>query len=455
MGPNYARPPVTTPSQFRAAITPADATSFADQPWWDVFNDKALQTLINEALTNNYDLQVATARIEQARELVGVAHSEALPQVGYDVHGAAAKKPADDQDLVGSYWSGFGILNATWELDVWGRIKRATEAARANMYQQEEIRRGIMLTLVSDVANGYFRLLQLDRELAIAQESKTNFGKTYELFSLRFQAGRDSRLPVERSKALLDQSTAQVADIQREIAQQENALSVLTGGYPRAIPRGTPLTEQLMPPQTPVGLTTDLLRRRPDIRGAEQAMIRANAQIGEAVANFYPRIGLSTLLGVVGLAAAGPLNGAASFWRAGGGVSGPIFTGGRLQSIYRERKAFWDETVAQYRQTVLVAFKETSDALVAQQRLAEQRAALETRVEAMRHSVDLSLTRFHAGRASYFEVIEAQQQLFPAEEELARVQQAQLVAVVNLYKALGGGWKLTDEQFRQSATGGR
>lgn len=455
MGPNYQRPQVAQPNQVRFQINQADASSFADLAWWDVFKDSALQSLISQALNNNNDLVVATARIEQARQLVGVVRSEALPQIGYNAAGGIAKKPADDRDTLGpgSYWSGVGILNAAWELDVWGRIKRATEAARANMYQQEEIRRGIMLSLVSDVATGYFHLIQLDRQLAIAQESNTTFAKTHELFSLRFNAGRDSRLPVERAKSSLDQSSAQIADLKRQIALQENALSILTGGYPQPVQRGLPLTAQSMPPKTPVGLTTDLMRRRPDIRGAEQAMIRANAQIGEAIANFYPRIGLSTLFGIIGLAGAGPLNGSSSFWRAGGNLSGPIFTGGRLESVYRHHQAFWDETVAQYKQTILVAFRETSDALVAQQRLAERRAALETQVVALRQSIDLALERYHAGRASYFEVIQAQQELFPAEDELAQVQQAQLVAVVNLYKALGGGWNLTDDQFRRHADG--
>ena len=449
MGPNYQRPQIAQPGDFRFQINQSDASSFADLAWWDVFKDPALQALIGDALKNNTDLEVAAARIEQARELVGVARSQALPQVNYDAHGGIQKKPGDDQDIGGSYSSAVGLLNAAWEFDIWGRIRRATEAARANMYQQEEIRRGIMLTLVSDVASGYFRLLQLDRELAIATESQSTFAKTHELFSLRFQAGRDSRLPVERAKASLDESTAQVADLKRQISQQENALSVLTGGYPGPIPRGMGLTAQAMPPQTPVGLTTDLLRRRPDIRAAEQAMISANAQIGEAIANFYPRIGLSALAGLIGIAGAGPLDGTSGFWRGGLNLAGPIFTGGRLESEYRNRQAYWDETVANYRQTILTAFRETSDALVAEQRLAEQRAALETKVAASRQSIDLALQRYHGGRASYFEVIEAQQQLFPAEDQLAKVQQAQLVAVVSLYKALGGGWNLTDDQFQR------
>jgi len=452
-GPDYVRPEFAQPDQFRSQVTPSDATSFADLAWWEVFNDPALQSLINESLANNYDLQAATARIEQARAIVGVARSEGLPQVEYNGFAGGEQTvfpTVNEVDTVELFSSGGGI-SAAWELDIWGRIKRETEAARANMYAQEEVRRAIMLTLVSDVANGYFRLLQLDRELQIAQESQTRFRSTHDLFSLRFEAGRDSRLPVERAKSSLDASNARVADLKREIAQQENALSVLAGGYPHAIQRGRPLTAQTMPPSTPVGLTTDLIRRRPDIRAAEQDMIRANAQIGAAIADMYPKIGLSTLAGFIGINGEGNIDGQFGFWRAGLGFAGTLFDGGRLQSVYEERQAFWDEMVAEYRGTVLTAFRETSDALVAQQTLAEQRASLEAKVAALRQSVELADLRYRAGRASYFEVIEAEQQLFPAEDELARVQQAQLVAVVNLYKALGGGWKLSDAEWNHAS----
>jgi len=449
MGPDYQRPAITQPEQFRSQISSTDATSFADLSWWEVFNDPALRSLIGNALNNNYDLQVATARIEQARAMVGVTKSEGLPQIEYSA-GAGGERtitPQHDDIDTATFASIGGALNAAWELDIWGRIKRATEAAKADMYAQEEVRRGIMLTLVSDIANGYFRLLQLDRELAIAQESQGAYGQIHNLFSIRFNAGRDSRLPVERAKAALDLSSANMADLKREIAQQENALSVLAGGYPGPIPRGAPLTAQTLPPQTPVGLTTDLLRRRPDIRQAEQVMISANAHIGEAIANFYPKIGLSTIAGFIGIDGENGISGSFGFWRAGASLTGPIFSGGRLEAEYQARKAFWDESVASYKQTVLVAFRETSDALAAQENLTARRAALETRIQALRHSIDLSMTRYRTGRASYFEVLEAQQQLFPTEDELARVQQAQFVAVVNLYKALGGGWKLNDDQW--------
>ncbi len=450
VGPDYKKPEIAHPDQFRSAppISAAEAASFADLPWWDVFQDPALENLIQTGLTNNPDIAIAASRIEQARALVGVARSEKMPQVGYQAGAGGERTVTPEEDDIGSvsFGSVTGALNASWELDIWGRVKRLTDSARARLFAQEEIRRGVMLTLVSDIANGYFRLIELDRELAISQESEGVFQKMHELFALRHEAGRDSRLPAERARALWDSSRATSADLRREIAQQENAIAILTGGYPSPIQRGLPLTAQAFP-ATPVGLTTDLIRRRPDIRQAEQVMVGANAEIGVAVANFYPRIGLSTLLGLIGINAEGGLDGTFSFWRGLGGLAGPIFTGGRLESIYEERKAFWDEAVASYRKTVLTAFRETSDALAAQENLAARRLALEGQIQALRRAVDLATERYRGGRASYFEVLEAQQQLYPAEAELARTQEAQLVAVVNLYKALGGGWQLKDEQW--------
>jgi multidrug efflux system outer membrane protein len=449
VGPNYERPQVAQPDAFRSQITTAEANSFADLPWWDVFNDPALQALIGEALTNNNDLAIAAARIEQARAQLGISRSELYPQIGYGAEGGVQETlvPQPRNIDTTNYGSIGGFLNAAWELDIWGRVRRQNEAAQANLFAQEEVRRGIMLSLVSDVAAGYFRLLRLDRELAIAEESSSTHKRTLDLFVLRFEGGRDSRLPSERARASYESSTGRVADLQRQIAQQENALSTLVGGYPHDIQRGLPLTAQTLP-ETPVGLTTDLLRRRPDIRRAEQEMIRANAEVGVAVANFYPRIGLSTLAGVFGVDGDGNISGDFGVWNILGNLAGPIFTGGRLESAYDERRAFWDETIAQYRQTILVAFRETSDALVAQQRLAERRRALEAEVAARRAAVELANLRYRDGRATYFEVIEAEQQLFPAEDALAEVQQAQLAETVNLYKALGGGWQLRDNWVR-------
>jgi multidrug efflux system outer membrane protein len=452
LGPDYKRPEVTTPASFRAQVTPQQASSFADLPWWSAFNDPVLQGLIGEALRNNYDVQIAAARIEQARAQLGVVRSDALPQLNYTVGGGAGRAAVQgvrsvDATTVGTIG---GAIDLAWEADVWGRIRRSTQAAQANLMAQEDIRRGVLLTLTTDVATGYFRLLQLDRQLAIAQDSSKTFNDTYGFFNTRFEAGRDSNLPVQRAQANYNASLARIEDVKRQIAAQENALSVLLGGYPRDIPRGRSLLDQTVP-ATPVGATSDLLRRRPDILAAEQNMVAANAEIGAAVANFFPRIGLSALIGVDWFRLAGESH-TFGVWNAALSAAGPIFNGGRLRSIYEGRRAFWDETVAQYHKTVLTAFQETSDALVAQQTLAVRRQALEGQIANLKASSDLSFTRYHDGRASYFEVLESEQQLFPAEDALAQNQADELIAVVNLYKALGGGWNLAPDQWTKPTT---
>jgi multidrug efflux system outer membrane protein len=449
VGPNYAPPETPIPSEFRDDGGAAGAQSVADLAWWDLFRDPALKQLVSNALANSNSLDIAVARVEQARALLGVSRSQFYPQVGYGVAGGSQQVALPQSNGVDefSYDSISGVLSAAWELDVWGRIRRSNEAAKANLMAQEYVYRGVMLTLVSDVALGYFRLLRLDKELAIAEESNRVYRDTANLFRVRFEAGRDSRLPVERADAAYSSSTARIADLRRQITQQENALSVLVGAYPGAIPRGRPLIDQTMP-ATPAGLTSDLLKRRPDVLRAEQVMIAANAEVGVAVANFFPRVGLSALVGGEEFDA-DDFSGSFDVWNVLGNVAGPIFDGGRLSGLYDERRAFWDESIAAYRHTILTAFQDTSDALVAQRTLADRRAAQEREVTALRHSVDFALIRYRAGRASYFEVIEAEQQLFPAQDALAQTTEAQLIATVNLYKALGGGWNLTNDQWVQ------
>ena len=448
VGPDYKRPEITPVKEFRSQVGSSEATSIADLPWWQVFNDKVLQGLITQALAGNYDLKVAVARIEEARAQVGVTKSDLYPQVSYQGVAARGKSFVPLENSGGNItYNSFGQgLQAVWELDVWGRIHRATESARANLYGQEDIRRAVMLSLVSDVAAGYFLLVGLDRQLEIAQESAHTYKQTLDLFTLRFEAGKDTKLAVVRAQAAYDSSTAAIATLQRAIAQQENALSILLGGYPQAIDRGSVLVEQFTPP-TPVGLTTSILERRPDIQAAEQAMISANAQVGVAVANFFPVIGLSALFGGQAPQSDDIFKSSFSVWNIGGFISGPIFQGGRLRATVRAREAFWDETIAQYRKTVIVAFQETSDALTAQQTLVEQRTAQQDQVKALREAVDLALSRYGGGRASYFEVLDAEQLLFPAEDALAQTQRDQLVAVVSLYKALGGGWSLNNTEW--------
>lgn len=438
--PEYSKPDVAPPPTFRGEAGPSAAGSFADQPWQSVFTDPALADLITQALERNYDLQVAVARIDQARAQVDAISAQSRPQLGYEAVASGEKVAiTGERDVTTTTVGGVGgLIDAAWELDVWGRIRRSTDAARANLMAQEDVRRGVLLTLVSEVAGGYFRLIELDQELAIAQDSTRAYRNTADLFNTRFEAGRDSRLPVERAEAAYHESTGRVADLKRAIAIQENALSTLTGAYPGSIPRGRTLKGQQLP-ATPLGATTDLLQRRPDILEAEQRMIRANAEIGVAVANQFPRIGLSAFLGGKALNLVGGWQGLGT-WNLALSALGPIYDGGRLRAIYREREAFWDQTVAEYKKAALVAFQETSDALAAEQNLIPRRAALEAQVEASRQSVELAMLRYESGRSSYFEVLEAQQQLYPALDQLAQVERDQLLAAVNLYKALGGGW---------------
>jgi len=448
VGPDYRKPVIDVPDTFRSQISVSDATSFADLPWWSVFRDERLQGLIKTALAYNNDLKVAVARVEQARATLAEVQSEGKPQVGYEATAGAQKSfvvqpPDSTQGLV--YGAVSGVLNVAWELDVWGRIRKASDAAQANLLGQDDVRRAVILTLVSDLATAYFQLIELDRELAIAEESAGVYKSTLNLFTLRFQAGRDSELPVQRAQSAYQSSAANIQDVKRRIAEVENAISTLAGAYPGDIQRGAPLSGQSIP-ETPPGTTTALLERRPDILQAEQSMIAANADIGAAVANFFPKVGLSAFFGAQGVDASGFLS-SLGIWNLAISAVGPIYTGGRLQAQLQQRQAVWDETVAEYQQKVLVAFQETANALTAQQTLVPQRSALEGQVSALRSSTDLALTRYQAGRASYFEVLEAQQELFPAEAQLAQTQRDQLLAVVSLYRALGGGWNAaaTDE----------
>lgn len=328
----------------------------------------------------------------------------------------------------------------SWELDVWGKVRRANEAAFADLFASEEFRRGVVLSLVSEVARAYFDLLELDLELDIARRTTESFQQTLTLFTQRLQMGVASKLETARAEASLASTAATIPNLERQIVAKENQISILLGRSPAAIPRGTPLVDQAFPPETPAGLPSQLLERRPDIQQAEQTLIAANARVGVAKAGFLPTIGLTGLRGGRSDVLEDVVKGSASIWTIAGGLAGPILQGGLVYENYQAAIAEWEQTKLQYEQSVLTALKEVSNALTDQQKLVEVQKEQARAVTALQESVRLATLRYTGGFASYYEVIEAQQQLFPAENALAQTRRDRLAAVVQLYKALGGGW---------------
>ncbi len=448
LGPNYQRPAVDTPPAYRsegAEPAPVDHTSLADLPWWQVFQDPVLQDLVHEALTNSYDIRIVATRVEQARYAVGVTRADLLPQASYTGNAQRGRvfNPIGNDNVTGNQF--LGAFQMAWELDVWGRIRRATEASLANLFATEDIQRGVILSLVTGVAQAYLELRELDLELEIANRTVVSFKQTLDLFTRQLIGGVGNKLAVERAAAALSNAAAAVPDTERQIVAKENQISILLGRNPGPIPRGTALTEQAYPPDVPAGVPAALLERRPDVMQAEQNIVAANALVGVAVADFLPRIGLTTLYGgqsnEIGNVVIGPGN----IWAVGAGLTGPLFQGGRLYYSYKGNVASWEESKLAYQQTVLNALGEVSDSLIARQKFAASRVEVEKEVTALQESVRLATLRFTGGLATYYEVLEAQQQLFPAEDALARTELNQLVAVVQLYRALGGGWRSEEE----------
>jgi multidrug efflux system outer membrane protein len=447
VGPNYKRPGVNAPTGFREAEYFVSTNSLADLPWWGVFKDAALQDLIRVALTNNYDLRIILTRVDQARALQMQARSQFLPQIG--ATGEASRGRNSFLGLTtpngGQTMNGFlGGFEALWEIDLWGRVRRMNEAARANFMATQEGRRNVITSLVSGVAGAYFELLELDEQLAIAKRTRDSYQRTFKLFDDQHNAGLASNLEVSRAKLALRSVSANIPEIERQIALKENEINTLLGSNPGPVPRTSTLLAQELPIEIPVGLPSDLVERRPDIRMAEQRVRQANAEIGVAVGDFFPRVGLTTFYG----GASGQLHNlvstSANTWSLAASAAAPLFTGGRLTGQYRQAKASWEEAKLHYQQTALSAFREVSDALVSHSRFEEERVEQAEAVDAGRQAVAVATDRYKEGRASYYEVLEAQQQLYPAETTLSRIEASRRLTIVQLYKALGGGWSLTE-----------
>lgn len=452
VGPDYTRPPVVAPEAFRGQAA-VEAASLADLPWWEVFQDATLQNLIRQALGSNYAVQIAAARVEQARAQVGVARSEFFPAIDYAAkaqrqrNGIAAQLGLNTSGEPSTSNLFVGALTASWELDIWGRIRRANEAARANLLATEDARRGVLLTLVADLGQAYFELLALDVRLQIARRSTDAFQSTYNLFQDRLQFGVASELQTSRAEGALGAAQATIPELEGEITAKENQIGILLGRPPGPVPRGTPMYEQPVVPTVPAGLPSALLERRPDLRQAEQQLVRANALVGVAKAEFFPRLGLTGLLGQASPELSAITGGAATVWSIAAGLTGPIFQGGRILQNYRAHVAIWEQAKLEYAQVALIALQEVSNALTALGKLSQAETGQERSVKALEESVRIATDRYLYGLASYYEVLEAQQQLFPAQATLAQIRRDRLLAYVQLYKALGGGWSLTDAQW--------
>ena len=444
VGPNYHRPVVQTPTEYRDlqqnAQLQAQAASYADLPWWQVFQDPKLQELIRTALKQNYDLQLATERINAARAQLAVTRSSLFPQVSGNGNFAGGKEP--------SFQTKYNFLtltaDAAFQLDFFGRLRRATEAARAELLATEDARQTVILTLVSDIASDYFALLQLDLQLQITHETVKTQTNSVKLTTLRLDHGVATKLDVLQAQQTLDTANATIPDLERQIAQTENAISILLGNYPEAVPRGLPLVEQALPPEVPPGLPSALLERRPDIREAEQNLIAANAEIGVAKAQFFPQISLTGYGGgAFGRSSAfsSLMSSQLGSWSYGAQVSQPVFTGGALKGNLRLAESVHRQAVIAYQQTIQRAFGDVSDALIGYAKFHQVRLRQQDSVADLQESVRLSIDRYQGGTTNYLEVLDGQRALYSAELTLAQARGDEYQSLVQLYRALGGGWQ--------------
>jgi multidrug efflux system outer membrane protein len=442
VGPNYHRPPLDVPNGYRGE-SPGSTNSLADLPWWQVFDDRQLQALIHEALTNNYDVRIAVARVEQARAQYIQTRSGLFPQIDYGAVVAGGKNVGANNvpsptGVEGTVYA--GDVTASWEIDLWGRIRRQTDAARAQFFATEEARRDVLISLVAQVAQDYFQLLALDRQLQIAHDSTNSYSDSLKIFTERLQGGIASKLETTSAEALLDAAAATVPDLEQQIAAQEDQINVLLGRNPGTVVRTNVPLENELPPEIPAGLPSTLVERRPDIREAEQQLRAANDQVGVAIANFFPQLDLTGLFGRVSPELAALTSGQSVAWSAAASLTGPLFHGGQLRGQYLQARALRDEAALQFQRTTLTALQEVSDQLVARQKLADARTKRALAVSAFQEALKVAQERYRLGTASYYEVLQQQQQLFPAENTLVQTELNQLVAVVQLYRDLGGGW---------------
>jgi outer membrane protein, multidrug efflux system len=456
VGPDYKRPSIDTPSSWR--LDDKQAKDLVNTTWWEQFNDPVLNELIADALKESYDVKIAAARVEEYVGHYWVARSGLFPQIGATGQGGRQRITENGPSPLGStyqnpaanYQPGF---SGSWEIDIWGRLRRATEAARADLLSTREARQGVILTLVSNVANGYVNLRDLDKQLEIAIRTAASRRESLRLFNLQFQNGLISRQQLAQVKSEYEQAMSTIPVLRKQIVYQENSLCLLMGRNPGPIPRGKTVDELILP-TVPTGLPSDLLERRPDVRQAEQELIAANARIGAAKALYFPTISLTGLFGWQSTQLSNLFSGPSQTWNWAGSFTAPIFTGGSITGQFMVSEAQQQQALFQYKKTIQNAFQEVDNSLEDQKQTKEQLVVLGRQVDALRDYARVARRRYDNGYTSYIEVLDAERSLFSSELQYAQTQGTLFQALVNLYKAMGGGWvveaaKMTEPQSPQ------
>ncbi len=451
VGPHYRRPAVETPQTFRTPtpLQAPEAASLADLKWWDVFRDEKLQELIRAALVENYDLRDAVTRVEAARANLGITRSNQFPNLAAGGEVSTIRNSRNGQlPLPASFapsqnrtFGGTTLNLLSFELDIWGRLRRATEAARANLLGAEENRKAVVTTLVSDVATEYFSLRELDSELEISQRTLAVRQESLNLIKSRQAGGVATLLDLRQAEQLVYTAAATIPTLRQQVEQTENQISLLLGKNPGAVIRGQSLTEQELPPDVPTGLPSALLERRPDIRAAEQNLIAANAEIGVAKAAYFPQLSLTGFLGGQSTQLSSLFSGPNGVWNFTPQVTQPIFTAGRIRSNVRLAEALRQSALVQYEKAVQTGFTEVSNALIAHQRVRESREQQELLVAALQDRTRLAYVRYRGGVDTLLNALDADRDQFQAELSLTQIRRNELLSVVQLYKALGGGWR--------------
>lgn len=442
VGPDYVRPTVETPHNWR--ISDMDARELANTFWWEQLGDPVLHDLITSAIKENYDLKIASARVEEFAGRYGFTRADLYPQVGA---GASYSRQRDSESGANSPSSGYTstydtfqtTLNASWEIDIWGRVRRSTEAARADLLATEEGKRAVILSLVSSVAASYVNLRDLDRQLEISRNTAKVRAESFGIFKLRYEGGIISEMELVQVKSQYEEALAAIPQIEKAISQQENGLCLLLGRNPGPIPRGKTI-DQLTLPAVPAGLPSDLLTRRPDIRQAEQNLISANAIIGVAKAAYYPAISLTGFFGYASTDLTDLFKGPSKIWQYSAPVSMPIFTAGKIAGQVKAAEAIQQQALFSYQKAIQTAFREVDDSLVDQLKTREQLAAQANQLASLKKYYELAQLRYDNGYTSYIEVLDAERSLFNVQLAYTQNQGASFLSFINLYKAMGGGW---------------